>query len=244
MTKPSPSIPLVSCIVPTTKERNMFWPMLFRCFQAQSWTNKELILVSEDPIDSELPPGTRIVRVAPGTSIGSKLNIGVENSSGDYISRLDDDDWYHRDHLSVSITPLLQLTPSISMATSYMILFLKSWELHYLPRTSCAGGTICFDRSAWNLKRFEDLNASEDWNFICNRSFPILRPLNQYLATYVIVRHEHNTWNDWQGTKTPVNASLAKLGKKQSRGPEGFFSPEDLAFYQRLRLSLFPQTTP
>lgn len=238
MTSPHPPVPTVSCIVPTTKNRCLFWPMLFRCFQAQSWPNRELVLVSEDPIDGELPPKTRVIKVSPGTSIGSKINIGVENSHSDYFCKMDDDDWYHRYHLSGSISPLLRRTPSISMATNYMILLLKPWELHYLPRTSCAGGTICFDRAAWNLRHFEDRSASEDWNFINLRSFPILTPMSQVLVTYVIVRHENNTWNDWQETKTPVDNALIKLGKKQSMGPEGFFSPEDLAFYQKLRLSL------
>lgn len=196
-------MPTITCIVPTTKRRQSFWPMLFRCFQRQTWPNKELVLVSEDPVNSELPPRTRIVTVSQGTSIGNKMNIGVESSNSNYFCKIDDDDWYHRDFLSASVPALIQRTPSITMMNTYLMLFLKSWELRYLPRAHCAGGTICFDRAAWIERRFEDLNSSEDWNFVDNRNCLVRIGPGQVLASYLIVRHGSNSWNDWNHTTIP-----------------------------------------
>jgi hypothetical protein len=56
----------------------------------------------------------------------------------------------------------------------------------------------------------------------------------------MLVRHENNTWTDWESATNEVDRTLAKIGKKQAQGPERFLLPEDLGFYRKLRLSLFP----
>ena len=213
--------------------------MLFRCFQRQTWPNKRLVLVSENPIECELPPKTKIITAPLGLSIGSKLNLGVENSDGNYFWKCDDDDLYHRDFLSTAIPPLLLKTPAISMANRYLILFLENWELYYLPKAGCAGGTICFDRQAWNSRHFENLSYSEDWNFIAGRNHLTIANPSQLLVTYMIVRHGGNSWSNWEFTEKSVDKELVKCGRKLSTGPEGFLSHEELEFYKKLRSSLF-----
>jgi len=234
------TIPLVTCIVPTTRKRQQFWPMLFRCFRNQTWHNKELVLVSEDPIDIEPPPGTRIITVPPGTTIGNKINIGVESSSNLYFCKWDDDDWYHQEYLSNTVAHIIRQEPSIAMTANHMILFLKKWELYHLSGDRCAGGTICFNRAAWKQRPFEDLTHEEDWRFIRDRDCLITMTPNLGLSNYMLVRHENNTWTDWESATNEVDRTLAKIGKKQAQGPERFLLPEDLGFYRKLRLSLFP----
>jgi hypothetical protein len=239
MTLADESIPLVTCIVPTTKKRQLFWPMLFQCFQKQTWSNKKLVLVSEDPVECELPPKTEVIAVPPGLSIGAKMNIGVRSSEGNYFWKGDDDDLYHKNFLSTAIPPLLLKTPSVSMTNRYLILFLKDWELYYLPKAGCAGGTICFSRDAWKNRPFEDLSYSEDWNFIKDRDHLVIANSSQLLATYMIVRHGSNSWSSWEHTDKSVDTELMKCCRKLSRGPECFLTPEDVVFYQKLRITLF-----
>ena len=217
----------------------MFWPMLFRCFGRQTWPNKELVLVSEDPVDGDPPPGTRIVRCEPGASIGHKMNLGVSCSDSNLFCKWDDDDWYHKDFLTSSLSLLTNKSPSITMVTSHMILFLPQWKLQFMKHAGCPGGTICFDRMAWSCRPFENTTKGEDVKFIERRDcLTRVRP-DPLLTSYVLVRHGNNSWNDWCGTNDSVNDVLLKWSNRLSKGPESFFSPEDLRFYKEL-LHLLP----
>jgi hypothetical protein len=211
--------------------------MMFRCFQRQQWESKELILIDEAPPSLELPSSVRHIEVPKNTPIGTKLNIGVEASSANYFHKWDDDDWYHRDFLKTSISPLLLRSPSCSVLTVHLAFLLKVWKLYYMPRSLFTGGSICFDRASWQRKKFMDASLAEDYTFIQDRfGIDLIRLQPDVLATYVIVRHEGNTWTTWDGL--PVERITETVGKLLPEGPEKFFPPDDLIFYQKLRESL------
>ena len=223
----------IACIVPTTPNRRHFWPSLFRCFQNQTWTEKEMILVDEDHISPKnLPSSIRHIVVPKNISIGHKLNIGVENSRASFFHKCDDDDWYHPNFLTDLITPLLTNSSAISLVDSHLVFLVKDWKLYTTPYGTLGGGTICFGRKAWNQRPFRDLSLGEDMDFIINRK-KIARitpdPLN-----YILVRHSNNTWKTWSNGHS-VEDVTKSTGTLLSDGPEGFFSSEDLHFYQKLR---------
>ena len=226
----------ISCLVPTSPSRRCFWPTIFRCFERQTWPNKHMILIDEDIFPSKLPPGIEHLVVTKGTSIGEKLNVGVETSCANYFHKWDDDDWYSSDFLKTLISPLLNRPQVFSIVDKHLTFLVKEWKMYSMPFPTLGGGTICFDRKVWEQRKFKDLSLGEDQDFIVNRN-GIMRispdPLN-----YVLVRHGANTWKTWSNGKTVEEITKA-VGVLQPEGPERLFSPEDLSFYQKLRANFF-----
>ena len=91
----------VSVITPTCSERAEFHEQLWICFKAQTWKDKELVVV-----DSASTPSTFLVALAKEhgnvvyvwednqRSIGCKRNLAILLATGDVIVHFDDDDVY------------------------------------------------------------------------------------------------------------------------------------------------------
>eukprot|EP00930_Biecheleria_cincta_P004045 TRINITY_DN104952_c0_g1_i1.p1 TRINITY_DN104952_c0_g1~~TRINITY_DN104952_c0_g1_i1.p1 ORF type:complete len:895 (-),score=128.23 TRINITY_DN104952_c0_g1_i1:37-2451(-) len=96
----------VSVVTPTMDSRHDFHERLWHCFQAQTWPDKELVIVetyteaSSAFFEKKALADNRITyvrfRVEPGKdwSIGLKRNIGAHLATGEFIASFDDDDLY------------------------------------------------------------------------------------------------------------------------------------------------------
>jgi len=177
-----------------------------------------------------LPKGIRYLETGEA-SIGQKLNLGVKNSSANFFCKWDDDDWYSPKFLSQLIDPIYQKPGTISFVDSHLVLDLKEWALYDMEYT-IGGGTICFDRKAWETKPFKDLSFGEDQDFYLNRN-QIVR-VTPSPRNYVLVRHGKNTWKTWSDGKTVEQVAKEK-GTLVPGGPESFFNKLELEFYQSLR---------
>src|SRR5436190_19366183 len=90
--------PLVSVILPTCARPRLL-PIALRCFEHQTYPRRELVVVDDGaawPVDRSeiLAAGGRLVRVPPGTPLGTKLNAGVSVARGELCQKMDDNDWY------------------------------------------------------------------------------------------------------------------------------------------------------
>lgn len=103
--------PLVSYVCITRDREEMIAPMLEQ-FDAQSWPNRELIIVddSRKPLGTRLPENSTYVRLDPSHhhSIPAKRNTGCAHASGQYIAWHDDDDWFHPDRVSLCLEAMEQ----------------------------------------------------------------------------------------------------------------------------------------
>ena len=91
----------VSVITPTCSQRAEFHEQLWTCFKAQTWNDKELVIV-----DSAATPSPFLVTLAKEhsnvvyvweehlRSIGCKRNLAILLATGDVIVHFDDDDVY------------------------------------------------------------------------------------------------------------------------------------------------------
>jgi hypothetical protein len=206
---------------------------MFKCFEKQDWTNKNMILLDDEETTEKLPDNIKHV-VVKNATIGQKLNIGVELSNSNYYHKWDDDDRYGPDFLTTVISPLLGRSEIISWMDTHFIFLVDSWKLYKAAFATLGGGTICFDREAWKQRQFKDISYGEDQDFLMGRS-KILR-VNSNPSSYILVRHGHNTWKTWSHGGT-VEAVTTNIGTLLLEGPEGFFPPKDLEFYHSLQTS-------
>lgn len=108
----------VSIVTPTTESRHKFHEQLYRCFDAQTWPDKELVIVEtytgspSEFFAQKAQTDSRVVYVkfkrpvGNDFSIGLKRNVGTHLASGEVIASFDDDDLYAPSYLDTMVNAL------------------------------------------------------------------------------------------------------------------------------------------
>ena len=140
------SLPLVSCLMPTTESRQRFHARARAMFEAQDWPNKELIVID-----------------GPGT-IGAKLNDGIRRSTGDILINWDDDDWSAPDRIARQVgflcdsgTAVVGLSELIFYAEGQSEGWAYTGDGGYAP-----GSTHCYTREYVQQHPHQDMNEGGD----------------------------------------------------------------------------------
>ena len=118
--KQANNLPRVSAMM-VTKGRPQLAQRAIRCFQKQTYPNKELVIIDDDPDETLFDwvsnllarpgkkPNILYVRLpAENKSLGELRNIAVERATGAYVAQWDDDDLSHPKRLALQMA-LLQL---------------------------------------------------------------------------------------------------------------------------------------
>jgi glycosyltransferase involved in cell wall biosynthesis len=193
--------PLVSCIMPTANRRE-FVPRAIRCFQAQDYTNRELLVIDDgsDSVVNLIPDDERIryVQLDTHPSLGAKRNLACEMAAGEYIMHWDDDDWASSSRISMQMQAMTA-HPNIDICGLDRLYFYdpfhaEAWLYSHPPgsRAWLAGNTLCYRKSLWQKQRFQEINEGEDTLFVWSLSERQMLPLhnpNFFVATI----HPRNT---------------------------------------------------
>jgi Glycosyl transferase family 2 len=108
--------PAVSCLM-VTRDRPAMAARAIECFLAQSYQNRELVVIDGGGSD-ELQQGIDAICYPPikiyterqaNRSMGELRNLAVEKSSGRYLCIWDDDDLYDPDRLSIQMSAIASL---------------------------------------------------------------------------------------------------------------------------------------
>src|SRR4051812_15384682 len=163
--------PLVSVIL-TTRDRPRFLQIALRCFTHQTYAPRELLVVDDGsrwPVNSAdvEAVGGRLIRVEPGTPLGSKLNRGVQESRGLLCQKMDDDDWYGPDFLERIIGAWRRSQryvswPVIAANSPHQVFDINRWEVRMNHQSGVAGGTLLFTRQIWEQSPFRPVVKAED----------------------------------------------------------------------------------
>ena len=165
---------LVSCIMPTANRRK-FISRSIALFMAQSYKNKELIIIDDgnEPIADLIPERKEIryVKLDTTKTIGYKRNLACQNSNGKFIVHWDDDDWYGPDWISKQIKYMLKEDLDITGLSNPLFTSLnqnESWQYRYPPEEApwVHGATLCYKKSLWKQNKFIDSNRGEDNEFV------------------------------------------------------------------------------
>jgi len=124
---------LISTVI-TTKNRHRLVPNAIRSVLAQNYPAIEVIVVddgSEPPI--ELPiddPRVRLIRNEKSKGLSAARNIGFRASRGEYLSMLDDDDYYLPGKLETQ-ADYLDEHPEVDLVFSRVVVKGKAGEERY-----------------------------------------------------------------------------------------------------------------
>jgi glycosyltransferase involved in cell wall biosynthesis len=233
-TAPAIGSPKVSCIL-ATGNRAGFTRQAIRCFLRQTMDDSELIVVDDgDQSVAELCAGlfrVRHIRLREPTTLGRKLNIGIEHARGSIIQKLDDDDFYAPEFLARSVAALENAGNERAIVTwdCFNVLVAGERMLHNSGHGWTTGGTLCFYRTLWNRHAFRDVPERVDTFFIEDNSPALVRVCAPEL--YTLVRHGRNTWTRLSSGAT-VDDHFRYLPVQ--RRLDEMIEPLDVAFYESL----------
>jgi len=106
----------VSVICPISEWRRGFIPQLLQCFFAQTWQDKELIIIDThrsvpnpllEGLAKEHPSLVVYCHFRAEFSIGLKRNMGLHMATGTYVVHFDDDDLYSPIYLDTMIKRMM-----------------------------------------------------------------------------------------------------------------------------------------
>lgn len=228
--------PLVSCIV-TTHNRSHFLPQLVRCIRAQTYPRKELIIVEAGEGNGknagEGIRGVRHLRLDADASIADCLNHAVEQSHGEILQKVDDDDYYAPGFVTRAVTELLASSrPSHTIVAwdCFQVLMHGEQQLRFSGHGWAAGGTFCFTRELWSRTPYRGRRA-EDYALVQDSGAQVVQVCAPEL--YMYVRHRTNGWQSMGGEGASVDAHFRSLRPSGLR-VEDVTGRRDAAFYRSL----------
>ncbi|MCA9515904.1 MAG: glycosyltransferase family 2 protein [Myxococcales bacterium] len=103
--------PLVSCLM-VTRNRSRLAERALRCFAAQTWKNRELVIIDDGDEDYEpvIAPyrGNVVVHYHrfekdSERRLGAARNLSLDHANGDFLMQWDDDEWYHPERIAAQM---------------------------------------------------------------------------------------------------------------------------------------------
>lgn len=196
--------PLVSCLC-VTRGKPVKLRRAIECFLAQTYGNKELLLVYEtdDPETARVAeqyrshPGifAHAISVSPKLSLGELRNLSIELCRGDYFCQWDDDDWYHVERIDTQYQAVIRTSQTAAVLTNWLMFdvahnqayfsHLRLWEGSILCRKDAFGGAVRYPA----LRRMEDTYFLNELIARCG-VYPLVAP-----TLYIYEVHAGNTWN-------------------------------------------------
>ena len=203
--------PSVSVVIATCRPDNVKFAI--ENYRKQVYAEKELLLVLNNAIfdvesieaQAKDLNNVRIVQVDGRVTLGESLNRGVEEASGYYIAKMDDDDYYGENYLSDMMLAadfsgaeiLGKGTYFVHMKASN-ITALRSVASQHEFTDFVAGATLTGQREVLREIRFPDCTRGEDSSLLAKASKAGCRIYSADAFNMLVVRgtdHQRHTWD-------------------------------------------------
>jgi glycosyltransferase involved in cell wall biosynthesis len=195
--------PLVSGLM-VTRNRASLARRAVACFMAQTWANKELVIVDDGDEDysSMLEPYRQRahiiyerLRADPARTLGSARNISLDLARGDYCVQWDDDEWYHPQRIALQMAAICAGAEAVVLKYTLMHLDTATYSWH--PYRAClrggTPGTILHRRTTL---RYPELRKNEDGVFLTRLRSELRVKVQGRSLSHLFIRcfHGGNTW--------------------------------------------------
>ena len=200
--------PLLSAVCVTGKTPwhvEYMLPQAIRCFLDQTYPQRELVLVTEQP-HLDVPVSdlegleewyekdlVRVIYAPEAKTLGDLRNAGLDAARGECVIQWDDDDWHASARMTIQMQVYFQ-QPTLPNA------FIRQLAYSFLSDSACVRelpntfihGTILHAKKPG--LRYPSKRAGEDTDFI--GQFSEFAVINNDPGLYLRFSHGHNTWND------------------------------------------------
>jgi glycosyltransferase involved in cell wall biosynthesis len=193
--------PLISCLcVSSRRPENL--RNTIRCYQAQTYSNRELIIVTTTGAEyravlDQFPDSTIKLFEMAGDEhfkLGDVRNHSITLASGEYICNWDDDDWSHPLRLVSQYSAAIQNHKRGSLL-AYCLMHDSVNKRSYLSYPMFHPATVfCRKDVILDSVRYSSLDFDEDEDFITALYEKNALYAQVYPSLYIYVFHGGNTW--------------------------------------------------
>ncbi|WP_144550540.1 glycosyltransferase [Bacillus sp. X1(2014)] len=165
-------------------QRDEYMNILFESISSQTYPDIEVVVIlNKNNMDikkwdkkfKQLKYDVKIIQVDEQHSLGYCLNTAIQNSNGEIIAKIDDDDYYAPNYLTDMIISMDYSNADVVGKSSHYIYFEENGLLSLKTMGSgmetysdfIAGATLVFKREVYErLSGFSDKNRGEDSDFL------------------------------------------------------------------------------
>lgn len=195
--------PFVSVCTPTYNRRN-FIPTLIKNYLAQTYPRQlmEWIVVDDgtDPVKDlfEGVPGVKYIRLEEKMKLGRKRNFMHEQSKGEIIIYMDDDDYYPPDRVNHAVNKLRGAPRALCAGSSIIYIYFndtqKVWQFGPYGPNHATAGTFAFKRELLKETKYDDeAEIAEEKKFLKNYTIPFVQLDPK--KTILCFAHAYNTFD-------------------------------------------------
>lgn len=199
-------VPKVSVVLPTFN-RPYFLDIAVELFNNQDYPFKELIIVddSKEQCRDYSSENIKHYHLNERMLLGKKMNWGIKKSVGDYIFKMDDDDFYGNSFISENLNSYPTEGDFILFHQPFIFFDLKNWEMKVSDKKRCSGATFFFKKEIWNRVKFRDVLEAVDAYFLLDyhdiiKNGNVKSIYNPY--NFLQIRHDIHTWNKMPNGKS------------------------------------------
>lgn len=216
--------PLISCLC-LTNNRPSFLKRSIEYFQAQTYSNKEMIIVykSNDSATIDLLSEIKDDRIKSfetssdiDQTTGDLRNFSIKCSTGDFFCQWDDDDWCHSRRLELQLQAIIASQKKACVLAYWLFHDLTSKQSYFSFPEMWAGSIMCSKDLITSSICYPSLNQHEDFNFLqklfkINCVVPFVKP-----QLYVYLYHCSNTMSKAHfellfSKSQPLSSNTSKL---------------------------------
>jgi hypothetical protein len=194
--------------------RQAFVPNIIENFHRQTLIEKELILIVNSSVMEVDITEHKILRFPEEVSLGACLNQGGSVAHYDYVTKMDDDDYYGPEYLNEAYETLVRTGADMVGKSSFYIYFKKNHELRlYNPNREnrwivnngpykssyfFSGATLTFKKKILDKIHFPEVNVGEDSGFqrLCFENGMNLYSLSKEHYAYIRYNHPRHHHSD------------------------------------------------
>lgn len=217
--------PLISCLC-ITRNRIPLLKRAIATFHAQTYANKELLIVYEDDdafskayLKKLSAPDIQTIEVprSPDLTLGKLRNRAVQACRGEFFCQWDDDDWYHHRRLEFQMDVIRQSRFPACVLMHWLVFDATQNQGYLSPRWPWEGSVLCQTQIVGEDMEYANLKRDEDTPFIRKMMkkhlvFPVMMP-----KLYIYIYHSANVcgyehWRDniFKASK-PLSTATSRL---------------------------------
>lgn len=223
----------ITAVMATMPGRKHFLRKSIEYWNSQTYTDRDLIIVDDDPDSWQPPDGITYIQLGSDVALSDKLNIAIEAAKGPLIQKLDDDDYYAPGFMSAMYegSRVVRQDNFIGGMNSALLYLSETGELKFTGYGWFLVATLLFPKEVWLKKPFrEDVRVDSERMFIEDHPEVDKYYVNKY-ELFMIVRHTvGHLWTSQWGSD--IN-KLWETRNKYERSLEEYL-PKHASFYRSL----------
>lgn len=156
---------MISCVMPTA-DRHQFLPLAYRCFQQQTYPNRELVILDNGVdrcgriVAGWADPRVRYYQCSSEPSMGALRNMVVDLANGPLIANWDDDDYSAPERLAFQEL-LLKGHEVSGFNEMYFVDQRRAspvvWAYHAGDDHYAVGTSLMFAKDLWRARGFDEV---------------------------------------------------------------------------------------